>query len=423
MRKPPSPIRRARRLRLAPAVFRSATFLLAVASLALAASRQKPAASAPTLRFGRGGNAAEIPMELAANAVFVPVQVNHGRPSNWILDTASPRTIVDTAAAPAGFGEVESSPVLSVPGLEILGADPAVHSFETLGPWYGLRVRGVIGDDLLARLVAVLDYDRLSIELYEPAVYHAPRHTEKLDVRWIDGLPTVRAKLRLGGHTVDGDFALNTGGSAGVLVSSEFLSAKRMYPFEAKTIPGTIVEAEGERAVALARGEWIELGSSRISQPIVAIEPSEAAPGAGGSEGVTPKKRKEKEKRSIAGWIGGEILRKFRVVLDFPNRRILLVPNRKFIFPIEADASGATITAAGPSLGECEVRSVASGSPAAEAGLLPGDRIAVINSEQASDLTLDQIRDLLSQAGESPVLSVVRLGRRVRIQVHLRKLL
>lgn len=400
-----------------PAVLCCGALLLAAAALAHGTKRQQATASAPTLRFGHGGNAAEIPMELAGNAVFVPVQFNQGRPSSWLLDTGSPGTIANgTAASQTTTGDVQPSPVLSLPGVGIYGLHPAVRSLQVLGPWYGQRINGVIGDDLLAHLVVELDYARRSIELYEPAPYHQPRHFKKLDVRWIDGLPTVRAKLRLGGRTVAGNFVLNTGASGGILVSREFLEANRMFPFAGKTIPGSIVAASGEQKVSLARGEWLELGSWQVNQPIVAIERSWAVPA-----GEEDRERRKGKSDAVAGWIGGQILRKFRLILDFPSLRILLLPNSRFIFPIEADASGATITAAGPSLEQFEVRRIASGSPAAAAGMMPGDRITVIDSESTSELTLAQIRRMLSRPGHTVVLGVERLGHHVRIVLHLRR--
>ena len=418
--KPVSSPRRPAPSRRAPVAFSATLFVLASLGLTLApaARSQRPAPTAPTLTFAHGGNAAEVPMELAANAVFVPARIGQGRSLSWLLDTASPRTTADAAAFAQSFGAqpAGSSPALALPGLEIRETALETHPFESLGPWYGERVNGVIGDDVLNHLVVQLDYARLSIELYTPAAYTVPRHTDKLSVRWVDGLPTVRAQLRLGGRTVEGDFVLNTGGGAGVVVSPGFLAANRMYPYRGKTIPGTVFSASGNETVSLARGEWLQLGHSRILAPLVAIESaSAAAPDAG--------VRKRKSKDALAGWIGGQILRKFDLVLDFPKDSILLVPNRDFIFPIEADASGATITAAGPALTQFEVRAISPNSPASEAGFEPGDQIAWVDNDPASNLTLDQLRELLSHPDHSPVLVIHRLGRKLKIQLHLRQLL
>lgn len=393
--------------------FSLAVLLILSVALALKARGQHGATPAPALtaRFGQGGTAAEIPMELAANAVFVPVQIGGRQPSNWLFDTASPTTQASPAVYPqAASGQTPQPASLVLPGVTVPDPNLGVHSFETLGPWYGLRVAGALGNDLLTGLVAELDYSRLSIELYSASTYRQPSHMVKLPIRWVEGLPTIRARIRVGGRTISGDFVLNTGGSSGVVVFRPVQSGKRHLRLSGKTAPGEMIDASGELDATLMRGEWLDLGSLEIPRPIVTIAPDNPSFPAG----VTSRK-----KGAVAGWIGGQILRKFRVVLDFPENCIFLTPNRDFVFPIESDASGATITATGVGLSQFEVRSVREGSPAAQAGLAPGDRIVLINGENASDFSLDQIRDLLAQAAHSPVLVVERLDKRIRIDLRL----
>ncbi|MDE3135037.1 MAG: PDZ domain-containing protein [Acidobacteriota bacterium] len=408
-----APVERAKR---SPSVSRLAIFVLAALGLVLSAHSQRSTPAGPKLSFAHGGNAAEVPMELASNAIFVPVRIGEGRSLSWLLDAASPGTAAEAAIfAQSSAGQAANTPVLALPGLEIRETALETRSFDSLGPWYGQRVSGIVGDDVLDHLVVQLDYARRSIELYDPAAYTEPHHAEKLPIQWVDGLPAVRAQLRFGGRTVEGDFALNTGGNAAVAVSPQFLAAQRMYPYRGRTIPGTVFSASGDEAVAFVPGEWLQLGHSRILAPPVAIESAASTP-------FGPGVRKRNKKDALAGWIGGAILSKFELVLDFPKNRILLAPNRNFVLPIETDASGATITAAGPALDRFEVHAVSPGSPAAEAGLEPGDQIAWVDSDPASNLTLDQIREILSSPGHSPVLVVRRFGKEQKIALHLRPL-
>ncbi len=401
-------------------IFRAAAGATVLLAFALMARSRQASGKAPLLRFAHGGNAAEVPMELASDAVFVPAQLNQGRASGWLLDTGSRRTAADTALIADSGGNATAGPsLIALPGLSISAADLESQSFQALGPWFGQRVNGVIGDDVLAHLVVELDYSRSSIELYAPEAFRPLGKPEKLPIQWIDGLPAIRAKLRLGGRTMEGNFAINTGASNGVAVSPAFLAAYREFPFAGKTLPGTAVDSSGDRKVLLARAEWLRFGSVNVREPIVSIENGKEQAGSAGKNAT--KKRKVKD--SLDGWIGGQILRKFSVVLDFPQSRLLLEPNRDFIFPIEADASGATLIAAGDDLSQFVVRRILPGSPADQAGLTPGDEITWVGSDPASSLSLDQMRDLLRKPGDSPILVVQRLGRTIRIQLHLRSLL
>ncbi len=400
-------------------VFRAAAGSIVLLAFALAARSRQASGQAPVLRFAHGGNAAEVPMELAADAVFVPAQLNQGRASGWLLDTGSRRTVADSTLVTESGGSQPSAPsLITLPGLAISAADLDTRSFQELGPWFGQRVNGVIGDDVLAHLVVELDYSRSSIELYAPGAFRPFGKPEKLAIRWINGLPTIRAKLRFGGRTMEGNFAINTGASGGIAVSPSFLGANREFPFSGKALPGTAVDSSGDRKVLLARAEWLRLGSVNVREPIVAIEATKEQT-ASSRKNETKKKLKD----TLDGWIGGQILRKFSVVLDFPQSRLLLEPNRDFIFPIEADASGATVIAAGDNLNQFVIRRILPGSPAAEAGLMPGDEITWVGNDPASSLSLDQIRDLLRKPGDSPVIVVQRLGRTIHIQLHLRSLL
>ncbi|MGB6626114.1 MAG: hypothetical protein WBE43_15145, partial [Candidatus Acidiferrales bacterium] len=59
-----------------------------------------PPASA-TIQFALGGNVAQIPVEVADDLVFVPVGVNGGRPSWFLLDTARATSAIDDIRAVA----------------------------------------------------------------------------------------------------------------------------------------------------------------------------------------------------------------------------------------------------------------------------------------------------------------------------------
>lgn len=415
---PTVPARASRPARLLPAAVFIAAVVLAVSASFGSQKKAQPAPATPlpAIQFANGGNAAVFPMELAAGAVFVPARVDGSRPTSWLLDTAALRTAVDpTLARQIGF-DPSSAREINLPALAILPPQFFSQNLQALGPWYGQRAAGILGLDFLDRIVANLDYSRLSVEIYDPASWHPSSPLgQKLDVRWVAGLPVVAARLRLAGREVDGNFLLDTTSSSAIGVSSRFLAAHGMFPFQGETAPSIAVNASGAQDVWLTRGTWLQLGSIQVSRPLVSITQEEkAALDAGRSI-----KKGKANQDSIDGWLGGLLLKKFRLILDFPANRIYLAPNHDFVFPFEPDASGATVTATGPDLRAYEIHDVRPDSPAAQAGLYPGDRILTVDGESATDLSLDQIRDLLTDTDKSPILVVRRLGRNFKVELKL----
>jgi membrane-associated protease RseP (regulator of RpoE activity) len=121
---------------------------------------------------------------------------------------------------------------------------------------------------------------------------------------------------------------------------------------------------------------------------------------------------------SVAGFIGAEILKRFTVIWDYTGKRMVLLPNRTFGEPFETDASGLHLVSPGPQYQMVEIDSALPGSPAAQAGLKPGDEILAI--DEVSGLPLWKVREALRKAETSVVLSIRRKTATLRVNLPLR---
>lgn len=83
--------------------------------------------------------------------------------------------------------------------------------------------------------------------------------------------------------------------------------------------------------------------------------------------------------------IGEEILGKFAITLDFPNKELILVPNPDACFDAEVYSTGLKIKDGED--GNWYVRGFWKGSPADLAGLVPGDEILKMDSKPAEEYT------------------------------------
>src|SRR6185369_16455156 len=95
--------------------------------------------------------------------------------------------------------------------------------------------------------------------------------------------------------------------------------------------------------------------------------------------------------------IGGEILHRFAITLDLPHRRLVLRPNRYLGEAWVFDMSGLDL-AWNDDRTAFVVRSVAAGTPGAEAGLRSGDVVTAVDGAPASAYGLNQVRRMLHEA-------------------------
>ena len=128
------------------------------------------------------------------------------------------------------------------------------------------------------------------------------------------------------------------------------------------------------------------------------------------------------------GLIGGEVLRRFKVVFDYARGRLILEPNAHYAEPVEYDMSGIRLRGIGlGSRGDdfrtFRVYQVLEDSPAAEAGLHEGDVLFAIDGVPAARFTLDEISQMLKVPGREYKLSFKRGGGTVSVKIKMRRLI
>jgi C-terminal processing protease CtpA/Prc len=98
------------------------------------------------------------------------------------------------------------------------------------------------------------------------------------------------------------------------------------------------------------------------------------------------------QKDGRQGSIGGEILRRFEVIIDYPHQKLYLKPNRYLKDPIYYNRAGLEIVAPMPDFPYFLVGQIERGSPADLAGLKPQDQLVSINGAPVSEYSLGEIQ-------------------------------
>jgi PDZ domain-containing protein len=386
-----------------------------------AQSVQGAGQKADGIQFSYGGNVAQIPAQVVDALVLVPVRVNGSQPSWFLLDTARPSSAIDDVRAvavglyapsaggntPKSFNNVR----LDFPGLRISVPELAMDSFGDLSARTGHAIQGVLGADVLSRLIIKIDYQGQAVQFYDPTAFQYHGKGLKFPMVVVRGIPAIQGKIAINHRgNFRGTFALSTAQTEPLEFSQHFASANSLFDQPERTIPFPDVNAANDTDFRdrIGRVHAIQFGKISFANPI-AIFPGKTSE----STGVP---------RDFIGAIGGEMLNRFTVILDYPAQSLFLEPNRSFPDVFAFDMSGLTLIAIPPAFHSFEVARVAEKSPAAESGIQVGDMIEEADGNSLSGDTLDQLKVMLREAGTSHTLKVRRNGKRFTVTLNLKPL-
>ncbi|HET6560064.1 MAG TPA: PDZ domain-containing protein, partial [Prolixibacteraceae bacterium] len=123
------------------------------------------------------------------------------------------------------------------------------------------------------------------------------------------------------------------------------------------------------------------------------------------------------------GTLGAEILRRFYVTMDYPNKRLVLRPNGNIKDEFNYNMSGLEVTNPMPGAPIFVINNIRENSPAYYAGIQENDQIIAINNSSHKTLTLNDI-NLLFQSHDSRKIkmTVLRDGEQIKTEFLLKKM-
>jgi hypothetical protein len=360
-------------------------------------------------RFDYGGNAAAIPATFIQNVAFFPMRLNGSKPSLFAVDTSATVTSIDPSrAAEIGITPNQGYWLVFLGGAIPFGSVPAAAR-DDFATQIGRPYEGTLGVDFLSAVVAELDFGRETARIFDPSVYKYSGKGTVFPLRLSNGMPVIRVKfVSPRGKEVEADFAVDTSMLAGIVISEKFAGARKLVSSRAKPAKGYDPQLTGGEGVSLFRLGNFQIGHFTAPDIVAEFSHSKLA------DAGDPK---------LAGVIGGAMLRRFSVVLDYPHQQIIFEMNSHFKDYDEEDKSGIAVVAKGPGLKTFEIVNVEPGTPGAEAGIQKGDVIAGVDDEAAADMTLASIRNLFRQVGHTYKLLLQRGDQTKQVSVQMRRLL
>jgi predicted aspartyl protease len=382
--------------------------------------------SIPTLCLGQlgfhlkpGQRRVQFPIEIVNNLVIVPVVLNGQLPLKFILDTGVRTTILTEkafsdilnlkysrhyqVAGPGGEKLVEAyitnDVTLDMPGIHGKGHAMLVleKDYLELRNYLGTDVQGILGYEVFSRFVVEINYENRSLIIAAPEFYKPKKKFQVIKINVEDTKPYVITPVTMSaGNVIEAKLLVDTGASHGLVLDP--LSDPRIV------IPEKHISALIGRGLAgiitgkIGRVDAVQLGDYKMQGVVVNFPNPE-------DYGYPDSLKNSDVFRN--GAIGGELLKRFTVVFNFPAEKMYIKKNANFNRKFNYNLSGLTFRAKGVRLRRYEITDVRKGSSGELAGLLVGDELISVNGIPASDYNLNGITAVFD----------ISPGKRLRVEI------
>lgn len=396
-------------------------------SVALAALIAGLLPGAVAAQGGPDGSLAVLPFELVENRLRVPVSVDDAGPFPFIVDSGAGATVLDwhladslgleprvtastRGAGPGRMRVGRSEPAAVTMGPVRLSSGRAVTMplDSALRPWNGSRTGGVVGYPFFRNHVVEIDFEGRFLRIWPadarvelPGALEVPLDVER---PWAH----VEAEIHLpGAGPRDARLIVDTGASDALYLTTRWTRREGLTG-RLSDAPKVSVGAGigGEARLRARRIDSLRVGPLVVRRPVALMSEDEALD------------------LDTDGILGTEILRRYRVILDYPRERMLLFPGTDSARVDQVSLAGLVIwapeawTRGGGA--PVRVREVRPRSAAERAGLEPGDRIVRLDGRSVTASDLDRARQRLrSGPGETVSLSVERDGEVLSVDLVL----
>jgi hypothetical protein len=258
-----------------------------------------------------------VPVEVTRTGIFFRVRINGSDPLWYSLDSGAGTNYIDRGAARrvalpagekghvqgAGTGDVEVERVKDVsfemPGLTSHQHQVNIVDLEPVQEAWGRRLDGFFGYDFLIRYLVTIDYASKSLTVADPSLHAYDGPGVVLPIEFNRSVPFVRATIEVAGHPPLEDLFLVDSGSQDLVD----------HPIIGQSSAGV---RPVETGVGL--GQPVPGLFGKIERFTLAGFEMRGLEGVAGGSGLGSR------------LIGGGVLSRFKVVFDYPGRRMFLEP-------------------------------------------------------------------------------------------------
>lgn len=379
-----------------------------------------------------------FPFKFINNLIILPVVINDSDTLQFILDTGVSISIMTELSIGDslllnytrqvklnGLGQGEPIDALHSSGnnfnvSSIRGTNQdliiLLQNVFNLSSVFGTRIHGLLGYNIFVNFIVEIDYSKKIISFHDPKTYkykkgwwifQSDRNKETLPLIIHKTKPYILAYIVMNNGTrIPVKLLVDTGASHSLWLDT-FSDTLIKVP-DAATEVFLGKGLNGDIFGKLGKIPEIQIGNFVFSNPIVAFPDSISV---GKSRGLDYRN----------GTIGAELLRRFNIIIDYPNKKITFTKNNNFNDPFKVNHCGIDIETPLPGLSYYLISHVRKGSPAENAGLRRGDEIKYINNNRTFNLSINDIYEFFYQKpGKKIKLGIIRDGYNFTVVIYLR---
>ena len=275
-----------------------------------------------------------IHFELADSLIFMQASINGSQPLWMMLDTGSSVTVFDESVSKMlGIrflvgGNVDGPGQGSSQKLAFANHTTLIFGGEELGDqtvatlpldWFsrevGRSTDGFLGSNVFRNYVVEIDYANQVLRFYDPAAYSYSGSGQHLPLQFIwKDIPTIRAEVVMqDGTAITGTFLVDSGATTALWLTKDFSEAHPEFLSAQETVElPSVVAVGGEVSARLGHVAAVRLGGFLVSMPLTQFSRN--------SSGIFAAP-------NVAGTIGAETLRQFKVIFDYAHGEMILEPN------------------------------------------------------------------------------------------------
>lgn len=372
---------------------------------------------------------ASIPFEMVGSYVVIRAKINDSSPLNLILDSGIRNTIITELQE----GDRISLNYSDVKDLMGLGGGNHLEAYSSnfnvlkigklkmqsktvfvlkedvfnLSKHTGTKINGLIGVDFFQDFIVEVNYSTKRVNFYNRSSFFTPKGYESMPLT-IEAQKMFIELTVLEADSVKRDVKMLIDTGAELNAWFQTFKSESVH-ISQKTIRGTIGQGlNGEIKGSIGRIPQICFGNHCIKSPIVSFPDSSSI-----AEIVGNSNRD--------GTVGSQILSRFNYIIDYSQKTFYFKPNSNFNNKFYYNIAGIEITQIFPFLPQTEVWKVWEQSPAAKAGVLPGDQILEVNGKKSFELNINEIKNIFQTASKYPLkLIVFRDEKQLAIEIDMK---